>query len=100
MLSHMSRTVPSRMGFVRAGGKSSRMGAGPGKDKVFLEFRGQTLLDRALAVMGTVCDRVAIVGDPAKFAKYGSSKRGSMKSGSPKSGSSKSESTKYESVVA
>jgi molybdenum cofactor guanylyltransferase len=60
------------MGFVLAGGKSSRMGAGTGtvKDKVFLEFGGQTLLDRALAVTGTVCDRVAIVGDPAKFAKY------------------------------
>ena len=70
MLSHMSRTVPSRMGFVLAGGKSSRMGAGPGKDKVFLEFGGQTLLDRALSVMGTVCDRVAIVGDPAKFTNY------------------------------
>src|ERR1700675_4161568 len=72
MLSHMSRTVPSRMGFVLAGGKSSRMGAGPGKDKVFLEFGGQTLLDRALSVMGTVCDRVAIVGDPAKFTNYDS----------------------------
>jgi molybdopterin-guanine dinucleotide biosynthesis protein A len=70
MLSHMSRTEPSRLGFVLAGGKSSRMGA----DKAFLEFGGQTLLARALAVMGTVCDRVAIVGDPAKFAKYGSSK--------------------------
>jgi len=60
------------MGFVLAGGKSSRMGAGPGKekDKVFLELGGQTLLDRALAVMDTVCDRVAIVGDPAKFTKY------------------------------
>jgi molybdopterin-guanine dinucleotide biosynthesis protein A len=60
------------MGFVLAGGKSSRMGAGPakGKDKAFLEFRGQTLLDRALSVMGTVCDRVAIVGDRAKFTKY------------------------------
>jgi molybdopterin-guanine dinucleotide biosynthesis protein A len=74
MLSHMSHTEPSRMGFVLAGGKSSRMGAGPDKDKVFMEFGGQTLLDRALTVMGTVCDRVAIVGDPAKFAKYGSSK--------------------------
>src|SRR6202790_3076791 len=70
MLSHMSRTVPSRIGFVLAGGRSSRMGAGPGKDKVFLEFGGQTLLDRALSVMGTVCDRVAIVGDPAKFTNY------------------------------
>jgi molybdenum cofactor guanylyltransferase len=70
------------MGFVLAGGKSSRMGAGTGtaKDKVFLEFGGQTLLDRALSMVGTVCDRVAIVGDPAKFANY--------------------ESPKYESVVA
>jgi molybdopterin-guanine dinucleotide biosynthesis protein A len=60
------------MGFVLAGGKSSRMGAGSDrdKDKAFLEFSGQTLLDRALAVMGLVCDSTAIVGDPAKFAKY------------------------------
>jgi molybdopterin-guanine dinucleotide biosynthesis protein A len=74
MLSHMSRTVPSRMGFVLAGGKSSRMGAGTDKDKdkVFLEFGGQTLLDRALSVMGTVCDRVAIVGEKAKFTNYDS----------------------------
>src|SRR3979411_2403122 len=83
MLSHMSRTEPSRMGFVLAGGKSSRMGVG--RDKTFLEFGGQTLLDRALAVMGTVCARVTVVGEPAKFAKYGFSK---------------SESSKYESVVA
>lgn len=58
------------MGFVLAGGKSSRMGGGPGKDKAFLEFGGQTLLDRAVGVMGTVCERVAIVGDPAKFKNY------------------------------
>ena len=58
------------MGFVLAGGKSSRMGGGSGNDKAFLEFDGQTLLDRALALMGTVCERVAIVGDPAKFTKY------------------------------
>src|ERR1700720_257799 len=72
MLSPMSRTAPSRMGFVLAGGKSSRMGAGSDrdKDKAFLEFRGQTLLDRALAVMGLVCDSTATVGDPAKFTKY------------------------------
>ncbi|MGD0507404.1 MAG: molybdenum cofactor guanylyltransferase [Terriglobales bacterium] len=71
----MARTEPSRMGFLIAGGKSSRMGT----DKAFLEFSGQTLLDRALAVMGAVCDRVAIVGDPAKFAKYKSSKCPSSK---------------------
>jgi len=53
------------MGFVLAGGKSSRMGTST--DKAFLNFRGQTLLERALTVAGTVCDRVSIVGDPAKF---------------------------------
>ncbi len=53
------------MGFVLAGGKSSRMGTST--DKAFLDFRGQTLLERALTVAGTVCDRVTIVGDPAKF---------------------------------
>jgi molybdenum cofactor guanylyltransferase len=68
MLFHMTKTEPSRMGFLLAGGKSSRMGSGI--DKAFLDFGGQTLLDRALTVMGAVCDRVAIVGDPARFAKY------------------------------
>jgi len=77
MLSHMAGSEPSRMGFVLAGGKSSRMGTGA--DKAVLEFGGQTLLDRALAVMGTVCGRVTIVGDPAKFAKYGSTKYASSK---------------------
>jgi molybdenum cofactor guanylyltransferase len=75
MLVHMARTEPLRMGFLIAGGKSSRMGA----DKAFLDFGGQTLLDRALAVMNAVCDRVAIVGDPAKFAKCGPAQSGSAK---------------------
>ena len=69
MLSHMARNDLSRMGFLIAGGKSSRMGA----DKAFLDFGGQTLLDRALGVMGAVCGRVAIVGNPARFAEYKSS---------------------------
>jgi molybdopterin-guanine dinucleotide biosynthesis protein A len=41
-----------------------------GADKAFLEFDGQTLLERALTLTTTVCDRVRIVGDPAKFANY------------------------------
>jgi len=77
MLFHMARAESSRMGFVLAGGKSSRMGMNT--DKAFLDFGGQTLLDRALSVMGTVCDSVAIVGDPAKFAKCGSTNYGSAK---------------------
>ena len=80
MLFHMARTEPSRMGFIIAGGKSSRMGTGV--DKAFLEFGGQSLLDRALGVMSEVCDSVRIVGDPAKFTKYGSTKYGSSKYGS------------------
>jgi molybdopterin-guanine dinucleotide biosynthesis protein A len=69
MLFHMSGSERSRMGFILAGGKSSRMGVGV--DKVFLDFGGQTLLDRAIAAMGMVCDRVRVVGDPAKLANYG-----------------------------
>lgn len=72
MLFHMAQPKLSRMGFVLAGGKSSRMGT----DKAFLEFGGETLLDRALAVVGTVCSSVAIVGDPVKFAKYEAPKYG------------------------
>jgi molybdopterin-guanine dinucleotide biosynthesis protein A len=82
MLFHMTRAKSSRMGFLLAGGKSSRMGTGV--DKAFLEFGGQTLLDRALAVMGEVCDRVAIVGDPARFTNSESAKSGSSKHGSAK----------------
>jgi molybdopterin-guanine dinucleotide biosynthesis protein A len=67
MLFHMPPTKPTRMGFVLAGGKSSRMGV----DKAFLEFEGQTLLERALAIVGTACESVVIVGDPAKFREYG-----------------------------
>ncbi len=72
MLSHMSGAERSRMGFILAGGKSSRMG--PNTDKAFLDFHGQSLLERALTVAGTVCDRVTIVGDPGRFRTYGSSK--------------------------
>jgi molybdopterin-guanine dinucleotide biosynthesis protein A len=69
MLSHMTSPERSRAGFLLAGGKSSRMGTNV--DKAFLKFRGETLLDRALTLLGAVCDSVTIVGDPGKFAEYG-----------------------------
>ena len=43
-----------------------------GVDKAFLEFKGQTLLERALGVISRACPRVAIVGDSARFSNYGS----------------------------
>jgi molybdopterin-guanine dinucleotide biosynthesis protein A len=43
-----------------------------GADKAFLEFQGQTLLVRALALIDHVCPRVAIVGDTTRFSGYGS----------------------------
>jgi molybdopterin-guanine dinucleotide biosynthesis protein A len=60
----MSSRGQNRAGFILAGGKSTRMGA----DKVFLKIDGQTLLDRALVRVSSVCDYVRIVGDPSKFS--------------------------------
>jgi molybdopterin-guanine dinucleotide biosynthesis protein A len=74
MLLYMAVAKQSRMGFVLAGGRSSRMGT----DKAFLRFDGETLLDRALAVTRAVCNEVAIVGDAAKFADCGSAQRESV----------------------
>jgi molybdopterin-guanine dinucleotide biosynthesis protein A len=39
-------------------------------DKARIQFDGKTLLDRALGVAESVCERVFILGDPAKFADY------------------------------
>src|SRR5271154_166846 len=77
MLFHMPERNRWRAGFVLAGGKSSRMGT----DKAFLQFKGQTLLDRALETMAEACDQIAIVGDPARFGKYEFEKYGSSKCG-------------------
>ena len=55
------------IGFVLAGGKSTRMG----QDKAFLEVEGRTLLTNALGLARAVADEVKIVGDPAKFADFG-----------------------------
>jgi molybdenum cofactor guanylyltransferase len=89
MLSRRAQGQQSRAGFLLAGGKSSRMGV----DKAFLVLDGQTLLERALGVLATVCESVTIVGEPAKFAGYATFK-------SAKSGAAKSEISKQEPVVA
>jgi molybdopterin-guanine dinucleotide biosynthesis protein A len=52
--------------FVLAGGSSSRMG----RDKAFLEWRGQTLLERVLALARTVSGRASIAGQREKFAAF------------------------------
>ena len=57
----------SRAAFILTGGRSSRMGS----DKAFLNFGAQTLVERALSIAATVCPQVAIVGDPAKFSRFG-----------------------------
>jgi molybdopterin-guanine dinucleotide biosynthesis protein A len=52
--------------FILAGGKSTRMGT----DKAFVLLDGQTLLDRMLELVRSVCAEVRIVGDRAKFAEF------------------------------
>ena len=41
-----------------------------GTNKAFLDFSGQTLLDRALGALRAACGDVTIVGDRATFADY------------------------------
>jgi molybdopterin-guanine dinucleotide biosynthesis protein A len=53
--------------FILAGGRSTRMGT----DKAFLEWDGQTLLARALALGRGAAEDVFIAGDAAKFTSYG-----------------------------
>src|SRR5215470_9917840 len=57
----------SRMGFILAGGRSSRMGS----DKALLEFQGKTLIERAVELMRRSSLDFAIVGDPAKYSAHG-----------------------------
>ncbi|MBF0262470.1 MAG: molybdenum cofactor guanylyltransferase MobA [Magnetococcales bacterium] len=58
------------MGVVLAGGLSKRMG---GQDKAFLQFGGQTLLQRTLDRLEPQVDtlRISANGDPARFAALG-----------------------------
>ncbi len=54
-------------GFVLAGGKSSRMGT----NKAFLTLSGHTLIERAKAVVETVCAPVVIVGRRELYGELG-----------------------------
>jgi molybdopterin-guanine dinucleotide biosynthesis protein A len=58
--------VPDLTAFVLAGGKSSRMGT----DKAFLDFKSQSLLERALHTLRAVTPEVMIVGQRTKFEKF------------------------------
>ena len=42
-----------------------------GVNKAFLNFGGQTLLERALATLRAACGEVAIIGDPKTFSAHG-----------------------------
>lgn len=52
--------------FVLAGGKSVRMG----RDKALLDWQGQTLLARALALANSIASPARIVGDASKFTQF------------------------------
>lgn len=54
--------------FILAGGKSTRMGT----DKAFLDYKGRTVLARALDLAHSVASEVRIVGSQEKFAAFGS----------------------------
>jgi molybdopterin-guanine dinucleotide biosynthesis protein A len=52
--------------FILAGGKSSRMG----RDKAFVEFRGRTLLERAIDLAAAITPHVRVVGSKQRFAEF------------------------------
>lgn len=56
-----------RAGFLLVGGTSTRMGT----NKAFLTFNGQTLLERGLQVLKSVCGNVALVGNPVELTRFG-----------------------------
>jgi molybdenum cofactor guanylyltransferase len=64
----MHSPAPSHAAYLLAGGKSTRMG----ENKAFIDFRGQTLLDRARTTLSAACGNVTIVGSLVDFAHYDS----------------------------
>jgi phospholipid/cholesterol/gamma-HCH transport system ATP-binding protein len=59
--------MPEVTAFILAGGRSTRMGL----DKAFVQLDGRTLLARALELARGLATDVRIVGDVAKFEKFG-----------------------------
>jgi phospholipid/cholesterol/gamma-HCH transport system ATP-binding protein len=59
--------MPEVTAFILAGGRSTRMGL----DKAFVELDGRTLLARALELARALATDVRIVGEVAKFEKFG-----------------------------
>ncbi len=59
----MWRRFASVTGFVLVGGASRRMG----EDKARLVLAGETMLERQIRLLRTVCRRVAVLGPPERF---------------------------------
>ena len=59
---------PNIIGVVLAGGRSRRMG---GRDKAFVELRGETLLSRTIARASPQVGELLINGDQPRFADFG-----------------------------
>jgi molybdopterin-guanine dinucleotide biosynthesis protein A len=64
-----SPTRPAIAGLILAGGLSTRMG----RDKAFVEFRGQPMIAHVVARLGQQVERVAVSanGDPSRFDVFG-----------------------------
>jgi len=63
----MMEARSQRQGYVLAGGKSRRMG----EDKALLPFGGRPLGAWVAERVRQVCGKVAVVGDPTKYAGWG-----------------------------
>ena len=73
--------MDSIAGVVLAGGKSTRMG----RDKAFVDFRGEPLVGHAIKRLAPQVARVAISanGDPQRFAAFGAPVLPDVSSGHP-----------------
>jgi molybdopterin-guanine dinucleotide biosynthesis protein A len=58
---------PEMVGFVMAGGKSSRLG----RDKALLKIQDKTLLQRMIELINPFCETVSISGQNAQYEVFG-----------------------------